>query len=496
MHLLILTSIVQSLCLVVRAQDATSAWPNDACTDKSLSIPSWIIKNLSVDHAQSVSLTVVNRVTNGEQQLTCLLGHICSPQGNLSVTTEKTGVLGQDVKLTIHDGWSCADRNGIDDKPKRIDFKATGSDVLATQCEADRCVAEPKLIRGSILEPFPITPYPDLATAWGRDRPNCHLPSGNGSWQMEARWPRTHRWTDLELTLTHPGANFIVKCYPYFLMSRASDIPTLADFSCGEDLERYDAAWYPPEPGKVYLAGVYNSKTREVSFTQATWFCEELGSMKPFQIDASLSPVTLSDCPAAVAGDETPCSSNIVPGTVTRRSPLPPFSLTDPPVMIGGCTVESMTVPYLTMSSFELRNTTNAVTPVYRSYLEFWMRNTAAGGEYLWRDTIDLSYDPASHVGDIWHAHGSWAGGINQYKYDILRQKFTWSQQWLCNDKQQSKSIYFNATGSVILTPLSCEDTSWSPSYKLCYLTSDGKRDSWKTQVLRPSEIWPGSSWN
>lgn len=61
---------------------APPVWPSGQCTDKSLTIPSWIVANYKVSASGTVTFGVTNRATDSRGSVTCANGQGCTVSGN------------------------------------------------------------------------------------------------------------------------------------------------------------------------------------------------------------------------------------------------------------------------------------------------------------------------------------------------------------------------------------------------------------------------------
>lgn len=93
----------------------TSLWPIDACTDKSFTIPSWVISELS--SSDVVSFTLTNRVTELSSSISCQDNGKCTGGSNsdLEVALE---VGDNVVGVTVQDAWTCQDKKTLKGEPK------------------------------------------------------------------------------------------------------------------------------------------------------------------------------------------------------------------------------------------------------------------------------------------------------------------------------------------------------------------------------------------
>lgn len=180
------------------------AWPAGRCTDKSLTIPSWIISRYKVSGG-----TTTFRITNRAAVDTGLIADIsCTSAGKCQTTgiDELRGTISKDASgnpvIGLSEIWVCGDEGdkyvnamrtfcsvsvNCDQKKKfdiyiRVLFNAKGSTTI-TQCAGTDCTSPiTYLVYGSLSLPIPLTPaQPSPPT--GFNAPSC-ASVGDNQWTV------------------------------------------------------------------------------------------------------------------------------------------------------------------------------------------------------------------------------------------------------------------------------------------------------------------------
>jgi hypothetical protein len=135
---------------------STPAWPNGRCTDKSLSIPSWIVSNykvesgtatFQVDNRASASTDCCAFITCFPDKKTCD-GSAGSDEMRVTWTTEDNGI----SVISISEFWYCGDEGDT------TIFTASGSTTV-TSCFGPFCASPiTYLAPGSLTLPVLLTP--------------------------------------------------------------------------------------------------------------------------------------------------------------------------------------------------------------------------------------------------------------------------------------------------------------------------------------------------
>jgi hypothetical protein len=176
----------------------------------------------------------------------------------------------------------------------RFTFVATGTEKISLTCadgSKPSCTGEPRLIRGSLLQPFPITPAYGGPT--GTSDPRCQALNEKPAWKivevgytnetqmrMQPFASLTPAALSLTLSIINTLNNIKVTCLLiYFSMDVWVVPPPPAAGLCWE----YPySSFYDPRgtPGIIYTDFSYDFKNQLASITQ-TWWCEEPGSLTP-----------------------------------------------------------------------------------------------------------------------------------------------------------------------------------------------------------------------
>jgi hypothetical protein len=171
-------------------------------------------------------------------------------------------------------------------KDVRLSYAASGTtDIeLSYDIKEDKeCYKGPeRLIRGSLREPFHISPQ--YLVAPGSASPGCLAPSHNLSWTVvdatysnntrfnEWVGPSRGRWFNLDIR--NNAGNFLVKCR-LLLDSNPYSAPTKFSTNCWVD--PYKSSQAPQGFGNIWTDFDFNESDYSISVTQ-TWFCEDFAS--------------------------------------------------------------------------------------------------------------------------------------------------------------------------------------------------------------------------
>jgi len=179
---------------------STPVWPDGRCTDKSLTIPSWIVHEYVVKNGVA-SFQVVNRAPEATGSccafIDCYPGkEDCEGSANSAEMRVKwrKGPGGKNV-ISISEFWYCADEGQkyvyihskqsggiLAHAKRRTIFTASGSTTI-TSCEGDNCVSPiTYLAQGSLTVPVPLTPA-QPSPPLGYDATTCANVGGN-QWKI------------------------------------------------------------------------------------------------------------------------------------------------------------------------------------------------------------------------------------------------------------------------------------------------------------------------
>ncbi|SPQ24495.1 aa93e5ef-7a4e-49e2-962f-1a14114f2d88 [Thermothielavioides terrestris] len=448
------------LSLAGAAIPSPPVWPANACTDKSLSIPSWVISNLTVT-GSDVSFRLLNRASNYEGAVACTQG-TCTAAGSAAIhVTAHAGE--SNVQVDIDDTWSCSD------KRDPITVHATGSSTIALTAGGTPVFAE-TLIRGSIKSPVSLTPaYPDPPT--GYDLASCSAKTESPSWTITQAVlrnvsfyidPQTHEWVLPGLyfgaTITNDLIGFEASGSTQLAQDPRTN-PGPVTFNCSADTGIYN---------RISTTVTWNQQEEVLSLSQV-WYCIENPATN--QVPSAVAASGTAEVPLSCATPdptlpEVRCTNERtkVPGSVTERAEgLPVFSLTDPPPTVGGCTVDSLTNASWTLDTFRFfADNTTEPWEIDTFYMYFYLNNADIG---LWTATDQLAY-PMTNTSSNNH---TWIQAYVVENFDVQSQykvffiydygdnsRIDVRQAWECTDKDPAHPLLFNATGTTHLTQPPC----------------------------------------
>ncbi|KAK7967188.1 uncharacterized protein PG986_001465 [Apiospora aurea] len=442
---------------------AVPNWPDSGrCTDKSLTIPSWLISDYEV-----VAGTTTFKVNNRASEKTPYSADVeCTPEG----VCHGSGIAADALRETISTGpdgnpvigltetWVCGDNSD------KVFFQASGNTSI-TQCAGGDCVSPiPYLVPGSLKLPVPLTPAqptpppgykaptcasvgPDQWTVTGVSYKN--YPKGQcKQWYLEDRVcldSNTGNFTSkgqyLSLNVTNNAIEYEVAC---------SHTPKYNDFDI-------------PSPLRC-TGGKFNDITLDVSWSgtapdftlkiEELWYCLENPStnVEPTVIVASGSePIALaceSHTGITGAADDIittctdPVDSHAVAGTQTAKETLPAFSLDTAYPVQGGCTFDSVVSPtfYMRGMFFE---TTPFEDPSTAELSRFTCGLTGPGfADYFFYQKAPIS---GAGVGAVYDC-GSHQLGCT-YSFHAPDRILTLDKVWECSEKNAAQPLYFNGQG-------------------------------------------------
>lgn len=83
---------------------AVPSWPSGECTDKSLTIPSWIVSNFTSGSDGSSSFSVTNRAADTSAEVTCD-SSACTVSGGATLSAS----VSSGPVVTLTESWTCSD---------------------------------------------------------------------------------------------------------------------------------------------------------------------------------------------------------------------------------------------------------------------------------------------------------------------------------------------------------------------------------------------------
>ncbi|KAK6849100.1 hypothetical protein PG995_012933 [Apiospora arundinis] len=461
-RLLMLTAVLVATGALAIDIPAAPVWPTAGrCTDKSLTIPSWIISDFKV-----VGGTTTFKVNNRASEKTpyaadveCTAAGVCQGTGIAADALRETISKGPDGNTVIGltETWVCADNSD------KVFFQASGETVI-TQCAGNDCVSPiPYLVTGSLKLPIPLTPAQPMPPP-GYKAPTC-ANVGSNQWTVTGVSYKNYtrgqckQWY-LEDRVCLSDNNFISK--GQYLTLNVTNNVIQHEVACSYT-PKYDD-FSIPSPLRC-TGGKFNEITLDVSWSgvapdftlkiEELWYCLEnpVANVEPTAIVASGSEPIALTCeshPGITGRDDDivtictdPAQSHAVDGAQTAKTKLPAFSLETAYPVHGGCTFDSVVSPtfYLRGMFFE---TTPFDDPATAELARFTCGLTGPGfADYFFYEKAPLSGAGISAVYDC---------SSNKlectYSFDAPKRMLTLDKVWECSDKNAAQPLYFNGEGS------------------------------------------------
>jgi len=467
-HFLLSFLVTSTLAITI---PPAPVWPSGRCTDKSLTIPSWILSNYKVV-AGTATFQVLNRASESTSFIECKSGkEKCNGSAGSSEisATWKKGEDGKPV-VSISDSWYCTDAGD------RTIFEGSGSTTI-TSCEGDNCVS-PITYRalGTLTLPVPLTPVQPSAPP-GFDAPTCAT-VGKNQWQISnieyknVTKSQCNQWYEVEGYCLQPPTGYTgyVRRGQYLSFDVTNHaIPQTVRCSFAPTYNNNNL----PSVLRCSGGGNFNEITLDVSWSgsapnfnlkvEQLWYClDPLKSVNPDVIVASGStsvPLTCSSTNGITGTPDDiittctdPVSSHPIDGTQDVKQSLPPYSLVTAYPVNGGCTFDSVIKPtwYYRAMAFETRpypeNDPNSATLAYISAglsgpgfdNFFFFLNKAISGS-----GVDTVYTCAVYYdGKPKDQHWNCTYALNPQTKVITQEK-----TWPCSDKNADQPIYFSGSG-------------------------------------------------
>ncbi|KAF2468360.1 uncharacterized protein BDR25DRAFT_373427 [Lindgomyces ingoldianus] len=495
---------------------AVPTWPTSGrCTDKSLTIPSWIITKYKVSGG-----TTTFQIANRAAEVATDIGHIectadnkCSGYGIDELrATISTGSDGRRI-VGVSQLWQCGEtgdkygklplftnvhkRDTWANQTIRIIFIANGTTVI-TQCSGSDCVSPiTYLVYGTLSLPVPLTPtQPSPPTGYGA--PAC-ASIGKSQWtvsgisfQNYTKGQCKQWYGEDQYCLDNNGGTFIAK--GVHLKLNITNNAISHTVACIFEPGYYDP--YPPSTLRC-AGGKFNEITLDVTWTgvapdfglkvEELWYCLENPDTNdsPSVLVASGNASFTLNCEThtgitGTANDiVTLCTDSVgshaIDGIQVARQTLPPFSLVTAYPVHGGCTFDSVANPtfyYRGMyfeTSFPAENKNNVTLQRFTAGL------TGPG----FADFFFYEYKIISGSGvDAVHSCTVYYDGkpkeqhwLCTYQFNPHTKTINQVKVWECRDKNGTNPLFFEGSGSFdwSIDPYShCTDQS---NYKSCYWT-------------------------
>ncbi|KFZ10553.1 hypothetical protein V502_08062 [Pseudogymnoascus sp. VKM F-4520 (FW-2644)] len=343
---------------------AAPTWPSGRCTDKSLTIPSWILSEYEVSGGVT-TFKIDNRAADptGIYAIAECKGEgVC---GGSSGTTQMTinYSKGPDGPvISISHLWVCGDEGD------KVFFTASGSTTI-TQCAGSDCVSPiPYLIHGTLSLPVPVTPAQPSPPP-GYDAESC-ASVGDKQWTVtEVSYQNYTKgqclqwyWEDRICLDNDAAANFVTRGVHLNLnvTNNAIDHEVTCSFTPAYD------NYIPSYPLRC-TGGEFNEITLDITLSGAVpnldiqveevWYCLEdpLTNVNPTAIAATGSTSLQLTCASStgITGTEndivTKCTNSVpssnIDGTQADKKTFQEFALVTAYPVHGGCTFDSVVNP-------------------------------------------------------------------------------------------------------------------------------------------------------
>ncbi|KAF2122998.1 hypothetical protein BDV96DRAFT_639549 [Lophiotrema nucula] len=454
---------------------STPTWPDGRCTDKSLTIPSWVIWDYKVASG-TATFRVDNRAHpyDGWVEITCSRSesqcHGSAASDELKVNWRE-GDNGQRV-ISFNEFWVCGDEGD------HTIFTATGNTTV-TSCTGSDCASPiTYLAPGSLVLPVPLTPVQPTPPP-GINAPTCADIRKN-EWTVAGVEYRNYtkgqckQWYGEDQICLDPpvttGTDFVTK--GEHLKLNVTNNAISHEVLCSFTPTYYDISI--PNPLRC-TGGNFNEITLDVRWSgtapdfslkvEELWYCLEnpATNANPTVIVASGStpvPLTCQSYPGITGQADDivtrctdPASSHAVDGIQLDKQTLPPYSLVTAYPVHGGCTFDSVVNPtfyyrgmYFHTKPFPANDPDSATLSSFTAGLTgpgfadfFFYENKAISGSGVSTVyTCAVYYDgkPASQ-------HYNCTYSFNPHTKVITQDKV-----WECRDKNPSQPLYFDGSGS------------------------------------------------
>ncbi|KFY30076.1 hypothetical protein V494_08283 [Pseudogymnoascus sp. VKM F-4513 (FW-928)] len=477
---------------------AAPTWPSGRCTDKSLTIPSWIISQYEVSGGVT-TFKVDNRAadpTGLYALLECKGEGLCGGSSGSGEMTVNYAQSPDGPVISISNVWVCGDEGD------KVFFEASGSTTI-TQCAGSDCVSPiPYLIQGTLSLPVPVTPTQPSPPP-GYDANSC-ASVGDNQWTVTDISYQNYTkgqclqwyWED-RICLDNGGSgDFEARGVHLNLnvTNNAIDHKVTCSFT-----PTYDS--YAPSYPLRCTGGEFNEITLDITLTGAApnldikveevWYCLENPStnVSPTVISATGSTSLLLTCASStgITGTEddiiTDCTnstpSSAIDGTQTDKQTLQDFALVTAYPVHGGCTFDSVVNPtwYFRGMAYEttvfpaddpdsamLASFTTGLTgPGFADYFFYYFDTD----DIISGTGLDTVYD-CYGLGNGQPIHWKCNYSFNPFKKVIRLDKV-----WQCSDKDEAHPVYFEGSGDFDWSIYPYSDCTTSDTHIRCYYYGD-----------------------
>ncbi|KAI0473192.1 hypothetical protein GGR56DRAFT_604082 [Xylariaceae sp. FL0804] len=500
------------LGLAARAQSqliafpAVPTWGSGLCTDKSLTIPSWIVSDFATDGSSS-SFDVANRAVGTTYTVSCAAGaaSACSVSGDGNLTaavTSSTGS-GSTPVVSLAESWSCSDN----DLGVVTGYEATGSVAIESLDDSSGSSPIPWLAYGTLTAPVPLTPAQpgpppgyNLSTCADVDvdaAAAAPLWTVSGIEFRNYTTSQCEQWYEPEVVCITP-TTFIKK--GLYLSATVTNGNIEDTVSCDDLTLSDDPTFFPTTTGGVLVhcaggGGAFGEIALDLALTgtppnadfQLTvaqlWYCLEdpatnaaptaysaLGSS-----DAPLTCTTAAGITGAADDLITTCTAGEV-GVAVDESEVetePEFALVTAGPASGGCTAESVVDPTWTFIQTDWQ-TSFANSTVNQSLWEFGTRFRTPGFSEWWygfigEDDLPGGEDPSTWYQCQWSVPGDWEPWKCQFQFNYKTREVGMISTWECSDKDPAHPLYWHTNGTVTLTDAGLMCGNDNPDINSCY---------------------------
>ncbi|KAH6847021.1 hypothetical protein B0I37DRAFT_430236 [Chaetomium sp. MPI-CAGE-AT-0009] len=467
---------------------ATPMWPSGQCTDKSLTIPSWIISDYK-SSSGATTFSVANRASDTAGSVSCA-SSACTVSGSAklsaSLLSDSAGPL-----VTLEEGWNCSDLG------QALYFHATGrASISSLQCSGDDCSSPISyLAYGSLSSPAPLTPA-QPSPPKGYNASTC------------ADVDRTGLWTVTHLSFQN-YTQYQCDSYigPYCQDLNAHEKGLYLSLSLRNHAIDWDVTCdllLPEDPTSPLAAtpvscaaGGFNGISVDVTWEgvapdfqlqiDSVHYCLENPdiNVKPSVIVATGSisvPMTCSSRPGTSGQADdvvTICtdasSSRTIDGKLSKKESEPAFSLVTATPASGGCTVNSLVNPTWRVGYgwFMTRNNMSL------SEVAINLENPAFGLTFVGPrglNNLPGANDPSTVYDCQWGNSGNWLPWNCTFALNWETYMLTLNQVWECSDKDSAHPLYFTGDGTI--------DLAKNPNYRCTNDQPDQSYCQWRQTTL------------
>ncbi|CAI6332236.1 unnamed protein product [Periconia digitata] len=439
-------------------------WPSGRCTDKSLSIPSWILS-----HYRVVNGVTSFRITNRASDPTGLYADAtCSPgtsrcqlsSAGESMSATLTTASNGRATVGITDFWICGDEGD------RINFKAKGNTTI-TACEGTDCTSGiDYLVPGTLELPVPLTPTQPKAPP-GVDAPSC-ASVGEKQWTVDSvtykkvAVGQCKQWYIQDYICLDPIGDLISKGEYLSLRVKNNGISHEVTCDFKAEYEKYTI----PQPLRC-TGGEYGQIILDVTWTgtspdfnlkvEELWYCIENPTQNSdvsaliatgstdLKLNCETTPGITGAPDDLITTCNDPSGSHFLVGTQKSKATLPAFSLVTAWPVHGGCTFDSVRNPtwgFRGMRYWYYPNMTfqQYAVGVLGPNFEFWIYDHGAPIRGSGEDAVyncNVYYDGKPRD--------------QHYKCEIsihAPERTVWlTKGWECRDKNQNEPLFFEGSG-------------------------------------------------